>query len=164
MKRRRAIAKAKTYGFSPWVDQVDSINQIMKETGERTESALLRQLVDEALEERRKKRSLAYVIEESDNKFDGRLEVIEGLLMRIVRHGETSLRILDLCLALIQDAYGEAYATHKLAWNSLEIPQLRAQGVDAKQFEDRFALRRAQAKDYAYGEARRLKKSQRPDK
>jgi hypothetical protein len=50
------ISKSKSYGFNPWVDQVDAINQIMKETGERTESVLLRMLVDEALEARREKK------------------------------------------------------------------------------------------------------------
>ena len=35
MRKRRVMAKAKVYGFSPWVDQVDAINQIMKETGGR---------------------------------------------------------------------------------------------------------------------------------
>ncbi len=55
MRKRRVMAKAKVYGFSPWVDQVDAINQIMKETGERTESVLLRKLVDEALQARRKR-------------------------------------------------------------------------------------------------------------
>ena len=50
MSKRRVMAKAKVYGFSPWVDQVDAINQIMKVTGERNESALLRKLVDEALD------------------------------------------------------------------------------------------------------------------
>jgi hypothetical protein len=44
---------------SPWADQVDAINQIMKDTGERNESALLRKLVDEALEARRRKSPLA---------------------------------------------------------------------------------------------------------
>jgi hypothetical protein len=37
MSKRRVMAKAKVYGFSPWVDQVDAINQIMKGTGERNE-------------------------------------------------------------------------------------------------------------------------------
>ena len=39
MSKRRVMAKAKVYGFSPWVDQVDAINQIMKVAGERNESA-----------------------------------------------------------------------------------------------------------------------------
>ena len=52
MSKRRVMAKAKVYGFSPWVDQVDAINQIMKDTGDKNESALLRKLVDEALDAR----------------------------------------------------------------------------------------------------------------
>ena len=36
MSKRRVMAKAKVYGFSPWVDQVDAINQIMKDSGEET--------------------------------------------------------------------------------------------------------------------------------
>jgi hypothetical protein len=55
MGKRRVMAKAKVYGFSPWVDQVDAINQIMRVTGEGNESAVLRKLVDEALDARRKK-------------------------------------------------------------------------------------------------------------
>jgi hypothetical protein len=47
------------YGFSPWVDQVDAINQIIKDSGERNESALLRKLVDQALEARRRRSHLA---------------------------------------------------------------------------------------------------------
>ena len=86
MGKRRVMARAKVYGFSPWVDQVDAINQIMKETGETTESVLLRKLVDEALEARRRKR-LSVPVTESDNEFGGRLEVIESLLMRLVGAG-----------------------------------------------------------------------------
>jgi len=55
MIKRRVMAKAKVYGFSPWVNQVNAINQIMRDTGERNESAILRKLVDEALDARRKK-------------------------------------------------------------------------------------------------------------
>ena len=58
------MAKAKVYGFAPWVDQVDAINQIMKDTGGRNESALLRKLVDEALDARRKKSESAPLTEQ----------------------------------------------------------------------------------------------------
>ena len=160
MKQRRVMAKAKIYGFSPWVDQVDAINQIMKQTGERTESALLRKLVDEALEARRRKTLSANVTKESDNDFEGRLETIEGLLMRLARSGNVSLRMQDVCLALLQDALAEAHATHRLAWKSLVIPELREQGVDAQEVEDRFVLQTDQARDYAYGLAQSLKESQ----
>lgn len=67
MSKRRVMAKAKVYGFSPWVDKVDAINQIMKDTGERNESAVLRKLVDEALNARRKKSQSVPVTENSDS-------------------------------------------------------------------------------------------------
>src|ERR1051325_8450702 len=103
MKKRRVMARSKVYGFSPWVDQVDAINQIMNDTGEKTESVLLRKLLDEALEARRKKSSSVLPSEDSPVESDGRLEAIETLLMRLVRQGDTFLRIQDVCLALLQD-------------------------------------------------------------
>ena len=98
MSKRRVMAKAKVYGFSPWVDQVDAINQMMKDTGERNESALLRKLVDEALDARRKKSQSAPLSEKSDNA-RGRLETIEILLMRLVQEKDVSFRMHDVCLA-----------------------------------------------------------------
>ena len=159
MSKRRVMAKAKVYGFSPWVDQVNAINQIMKDTGDRNESALLRKLVDEALDARRKKSRSATLTEESDNA-SVRLETIESLLMRLIRQGGVSLRIEDVCLALLQDVLAEAYATRRLLWESLVLPQLRARGIDVNELESRFALAEARAKDYAYGEAERIKQSQ----
>lgn len=158
------MAKSKVYGFSPWVDQVDAINQIMKEKGEKTESALLRKLVDEALAARRKKSQSLPLDEESDNDFGGRLQAIESLLMRLVRRGDISFRIQDVCLALLQDVLAEAHATRRLSWQSLVMPQLRDQGVDANELEHRFMLQAEQAKDYAYGVAERIKDSQKPTK
>ena len=105
------MAKAKVYGFSPWVDQVDAINQIMKDTGDKNESALLRKLVDEALDARRKKSKFA----EQDNAHV-RPEMIESLLMHLVRQGDVSFRIEDVCLALLQAIIAEAYATRRLVW------------------------------------------------
>ena len=37
------------FGFNPWVDQLDDINQIVSESGEN-EATVLRKLVDEALQ------------------------------------------------------------------------------------------------------------------
>ena len=153
------MAKAKVYGFSPWVDQVDAINQIMKDTGDKNESALLRKLVDEALDARRKKIRSAPLTEESDHA-GVRLETIESLLIRLVRQGEISLRIEDVCLALLQDVLAEAYATRRLLWESLVLPQLRDAGIDSNELERRFVLQDNQAKNYAYGEAERIKQSQ----
>jgi hypothetical protein len=159
MSKRRVMAKSKIYGFSPWVDQVDAINQIMKDTGERTESAVLRQLVDETLDARRKKSQSTPVIEKSDHA-GVRLETIESLLLRVVRQGHVSLRIEDVCLALLQDVLAEAYATRSLLWESLVLPQLRAAGNDVNELERRFVVETDRAKDYAYGEAQRIKQSQ----
>jgi hypothetical protein len=163
MSKRRVMAKAKVYGFSPWMDQVDAINQILKDTGERNESALLRKLVDEALDTRRKKSQSAPPIEKADNA-GTRLETIEILLMRLVRQGDISFRILDVCLALLQDVLAEAYATRMLLWESLVLPQLRDAGVHVNELERRFALQTDQAKDYAYGRAEQLRQSQESEK
>ena len=152
------MAKSKVYGFSPWVDQVNAINQIMEDTGERNESAVLRKLVDEALDARRKKSRSAPPTEQSDAGV--RLAMIESLLMRIVRQGNTSFRIHDVCLALLQAILAQAYATRRLLWESLVQPQLRAEGIDVNELKRRFALQEDRAKDYAYGEAQRIKQSQ----
>ena len=65
------MAKAKVYCFGPWVDQVDAINQIMKDTGDKNESAVLRKLVDEALDARRKKSKLAPLAEQDNQRKTG---------------------------------------------------------------------------------------------
>jgi hypothetical protein len=159
MSKRRVMAKAKVYGFSPWVDQVDAINQIMKVTGERNESALLRKLVDEALDARRKKSESTPLTANSDNA-GVRLDTIESLLMRLVCEGDVSFRVEDVCLALLQDVLAEAYATRRLLWESLVLPQLRDAGIPVDQLESRFALQRHQAQSYAYGLAEQLRQSQ----
>ena len=162
MSKRRVMAKAKVYGFAPWVDQVDAINQIMKDTGERNESALLRKLVDEALDARRKKSESAPLTEQDNAGV--RLETIETLLMRIVRRGDVSLRIEDVCLALLQAILAEAYATRRLVWESLVLPQLRDAGIDMNELERRFVLQEDQANAYAYRLALQIKESQESSK
>ena len=163
MRKRRVISKSKTYGFNPWMDQIDAINQIMRETGEKTESVLLRKLVDEALDARRKQSQSLPLTEESDIELGGdKLQTIESLLMRLVRQGDTSLRIQDVCLALLQDVLAEAHATRRLSWESLVMPHLGGKGVDTNEAEHRFMLQADQAKDYAYSVAERIKESQEP--
>jgi len=153
------MAKAKIYGFSPWVDQVDSINQIMKETGERTESVILRKLVDEALQARRNNKVSA-LTEELDSELGKTLETIKALLMRVVTDEDVTFRILDMCLALLQDVLAETYATRQLLWESLVMPQLREKGFDVNDLEGRFTLQTNQARDYAYSVAERIRESQ----
>jgi len=160
MRKKRVIAKSKTYGFNPWVDQIDTINQIMKETGEMTESVLLRQLVDEALAARKKKSQSLPLIEESDNNFGDRLQTLENLIMRLVRQGDVSFRIQDVCLALLQVVLAEAHATHTISWEFGAVPRLRNDGVGENELEQRFTLQVNKSKNYAYGVAERIKKSQ----
>jgi hypothetical protein len=162
MSKRRMMAKAKVYGFSPWVDQVDAINQIMKDTGERNESALLRKLVDEALDARRKKSRSAPVTEQDSTSV--RSETIENLLMHLVRQGDVSIRIEDVCLALLQAILAEAYATRRLVWESLVLPQLRDAGIDVNELNRRYVLQEDQANDYAYRLALEIKESQESSK
>lgn len=162
MRKRRVISKVKMYGFNPFMDQIDTINQIMKETGEPTESVLLRKLVDEALAARRKKNQSLPLIQEPDTEANPRLQTIETLLMRIVRQGEISLRIEDVCLGLLQDVLVEAYASRRLSWEFLVGPKLRNGGVDVNELEQQFKLQTDRAKDYAYGLAAQIKESQNP--
>ncbi|HET6978882.1 MAG TPA: hypothetical protein VFI24_21300 [Pyrinomonadaceae bacterium] len=159
MSKRRVRAKSKVYGFGPWVDQVDAINQIMKDTGERNESALLRKLVDEALDARRRKSQSAPLTEEPDHA-GVRLTTIESLLMRLVRQGDVSFRIDDVCLALLQDVLAEAYATRRLLWESFVVPQLRDAGIGVNELERRFVRQLDSGKVFAYGLAARVKESQ----
>ncbi len=111
----------------------------MEGTGDKNESALLRKLVDEALDTPRKKIRSVPLTEESDHAAV-RLETIESLLIRLVRQEEISLRIEDVCLALVQDVLAEAYATRRLLWESLVLPQLRDAGIDSNELERRFVL------------------------
>jgi len=69
----------------------------MKETGEKTDSVLLRKLVDEALATRLKKSQSLPLIEEPESESGGRLEAIESLLMRLVRQGDTSFASRMCC-------------------------------------------------------------------
>lgn len=158
--KTRVISQSKSYGFNPWVDQVDAINQIMNETGERNASILLRKLVDEALEARRRKRLSVAVPADSDKELGGRLQSIESLLMRLVGQGDVSFRILDVCLALLQDVLAEAHATRRLSWEGVVMPQLRETGVDGSELDRQFMLQLDPGRDYAYAVAERIRESQ----
>jgi hypothetical protein len=162
MRKRRVMAKAKVYGFSPWVDQVDAINQIMKETGEKTESVVLRKLLDEALEARRHKKTLSLPNTEGSHESGDRLNTIETLLMRLVRQGEISLSMEDVSLALLQDVLAEAHDARRISWESLVAPKLLDEGVDATELEQQFIMRTNTARDYAYDVAVQLKTSENP--
>jgi hypothetical protein len=164
MRKRRVISKSKTYGFNPWMDQIDAINEIMRESGEKTESVLLRKLVDEALAARRNKSQSLPLTEEANTEFADRFQTMENLLMRLVRQGDISFRIQDVVLALVQDVLAEAHATHRISWEYVAVPRLRDEGVAVSELEHRFMAQADQAKDFAYGLAEQIKQSQETQK
>ena len=125
-KGRKVISKAKTYGFHPWVDQVDAIDLLVAETGEK-ESIILRRLVDEALKARRSKTAEPETETTVSGGFGDTLEAIQTILLKLVRQGDTSLRMGDVSLALLQDTLAEARAGRKFALRIVKISQRQNQ-------------------------------------
>jgi len=147
------------YGFNPWVDQLDAINQIVADTGEK-ESTILRKLVDEALVERRRKIADAELGESpSAQGFAEALQTMQTLLLKLVRQGDTSLRMQDVSLALLQETLAEARAGRNASWEQA-VPTLKEGGLTSSQIAKRFEAETARAKDFAYGAAQELKKQQ----
>ena len=158
-KSKRIIAKTKTYGFHPWADQVDAVNQLVSETKE-TESTVLRKLVDEALVARRRRTADAELFGSSANEgVTETLQAVQTLLLKLVRQGDTSLRMQDVTLALLQDTMAEARAGRKASWE-LGVATLREEGLSSSQIAKRFDAETNEAKDFAYGAAQEFKKQQ----
>jgi hypothetical protein len=158
-RRKRLISRAKTYGFHPWFDQVDAVDQIIKETGAK-ESVVLRRLLDEALVARRRQTAEDELKAASPQTPAGdRLGEIENLLVQVLRQGDTSLRVQDLTLALVQDTLAEARAGRKASWRQAE-KLLKADGLNNSQIEQKFTEETESAKDWSYGEAQQIKRQQ----
>jgi hypothetical protein len=86
---KRSIAKAKTYGFNPWADQIDALSVIMTKTGAR-EATILRKLVDEALVAHRLREAEVEIEQTTGAKgIADALETIQTLLMKLVKQGDT---------------------------------------------------------------------------
>src|SRR5207253_5754497 len=95
---RRKISRAKTYGFHPWRDQVDAIDKIVEETSVK-ESIVLRKLIDEALIARHRKIAEDELGEAASGQpVSETLQTTQNLLLKLVREGETSLRMQDVSL------------------------------------------------------------------
>lgn len=155
-KSKRTLSKSKMYGFNPWADQVDAINVIITKTGEK-EATILRKLVDEALTARRIKE--AGIESEESSPSEGIAEVvqtIQTLLLKLVRQGDTSLRMGDVSLALLQDTLAEARAGRKFAWDRA-VPQMRDEGLSSSELTKRFERETADGKRFAYGVAKEIK-------
>lgn len=155
-KAKRVISKTKTYGFNPWVDQFDAINQIMADTGEK-ESTVLRKLIDEALIARRRKTAdKELAVESSEEGGTETLRAIQNLLIKLVGLTDKSLRVQDVSLALLQDTLAEARAGRKVSWEQL-VAKLKEQGLSTKEISKRFADETVDAKNFAYVNAKEIK-------
>jgi hypothetical protein len=160
MKRgKRTLSKGKIYGFNPWTDQVHAIDRIMEESGEKSESTILRDLIDEGLAGRRRK-SVKLESAEPLKMESETLKTVQALLLKLVRQGETSLRVQDVSLALLQDTLAEAHAVRKISWDELREPSLRKKGATASQIKKQFDSELAAAKHHALRLATEIKKSQ----
>ena len=158
-KSRRKITRLKMYGFNPWVDQFDAISQIMADTGEK-ESTVLRKLIDEALIARRRK--VAHEEGEkvlAEGSASETLLAIQALLVKLVRQGETSLRVQDISLALLQDMFAETRAGRRAAWELL-ASGLKEKGVSNAEIKKRFDTETNEARDFAYSAAKEIKRQQ----
>lgn len=157
MKRaKRIIWRDKTYGFHPWRDQVDAIDQIVKESGTK-EAIVLRKLIDEALAMRsRNAASQELAASATTESKNDTLRAIQDLLVRLVEHAEKSMRIQDVELALLQDTLAEARAGRKVAWNHL-ASKLKEGGLSARELRQRFDDETEEAKDFAYSAAKEIK-------
>lgn len=156
-KSRRPISRAKMYGFNPYVDQVDHINRLVSQSGEN-EATVLRKLIDEALLARRRK----IADQELGNEAAGQSETvqaIQALLIKLVRQGETSLRVQDVSLALLQDMFAETRAGRKAAWELL-ASRLKEKSLSDAEIKKRFDAETNEAREFAYGAAKEIKRQQ----
>ncbi|HSP64096.1 MAG TPA: hypothetical protein VLQ90_14000 [Pyrinomonadaceae bacterium] len=162
-KTKRVISKTKMYGFNPHTDQIDGVNQVMEETGEKSESAILRKLLDEALAARRLKAAEAALSELPFGQgFGEMLRAVQTLLAKLVRQGETSLRMQDLSLALLQETLASSLADRKTTWTLAES-NLKQQGLKGRDMAEQFEAITTEANAQAYGTAQRINESQRKD-
>ena len=157
-RARRAISRAKTYGFHPWLDQVDAIDQIVKETGVK-ESIVLRKLIDEALVARRTKGAEQEIGRRRSASQIQDVAALQSLLVKVLRQGEVSLRVQDVILSVLQDTLAEARAGRKVSWEHLAAT-LKERGTSGKDLSKRFDRETADAKDFAYGTAKEIKRKQ----
>ena len=155
-KGKRTISKTKTYGFQPWADQIDAINSIITKTGAK-EATVVRKLVDEALAARRSKNAETELDDTpAPHGFAGTLEMIETLLLKMIRQGDTSLRTQDISLALLQDTLAEARAGRRVAWETSRT-RMKDEGLSSEDIAERFEKETADAKRFAYGVAKEIK-------
>src|SRR6266700_3713987 len=151
-KSKRAILKSKVYGFNPWADQVPAINQIMEESGQRSEAPVVRDLVDEALAARRRNAGQVQSQETPPltQEHAETLNTIQTLLLRLIAEDETVGRIQGLILELVQETLAEARSGRRVLWNNLVVQPLRERGMSSNDIERRFDVHTEESRSYAY--------------
>lgn len=158
-KSRRKITRLKMYGFNPFADQVASIDQLVAKSGEN-EATVLRKLIDEALIARRRKDADEELDKvQSEGSAAETLQAMQALLIKLVRQGETSLRVQDVSLALLQDMFAETRAGRKAAWE-LIASALKEKGMSNAEVKRRFDAETDEARNFAYSTAKEIKRQQ----
>jgi hypothetical protein len=158
--KKRTLLTTKVYGFNPWMDQVTAIHQMMETTGQKSEAPILRDLIDEALAGRRRKGPEGPHEPSPVQGLAETLHTIQTLLLKLVRQGETSLRLQDVSIGLIQETLAEAHDGRKTSWDYLAVPELTQQGNSSSEIERYFDEKTETAQDYAYRLAEEIQRNQ----
>jgi len=157
-KPRRVISKSKMYGFNPWMDQLDAVNQLIAETGEK-ESTVLRKLIDEALIARRQG-SLKELEEPARTQAEKeKINTIARLLVVVLEQLDKAMRVHDVSLALSQDILAESRAGRRSAWEQLSAV-LKERGLSKREIDQRFDAETNEALDFAYAWTKEIKLKQ----
>jgi len=101
--RKRTLSK-KVSSFNMYIDQVYQIHAIMEATGAVKDAPVIRELLDEALGARRRKALEITDSEEPPGQGTAEtFEVIQTLLLKLIRRGEMSFRAQNIDLKLPQE-------------------------------------------------------------
>jgi len=157
--KKRSLVATKVYGFNPWMDQLLAINQIMESTGQRSEAAVIRDLIDEALTARRRKTSEVESAKHAprEQEVTGTLQAVQVLLLRLIEQGETGVRAQGVSLELLQEIAAEARAGRAGFWEVMAVPTLRQAGKDDTQIAGTFDRHTNDGKHFAYSLAEQIR-------
>ncbi|MGH9927655.1 MAG: hypothetical protein ACREA9_00355 [Pyrinomonadaceae bacterium] len=157
-KSKRVLFKPKVFGFNPYADQIPAIKQIMEENGQQSEAPILRMLIDEALQARRRKVGGIQLPEQPPptQELMESLQTVQVLMLKVIGQGQTAFRIEGANLELLQETLAEARAGRMGVWESLVKPSLREKGTSDEKISNLFDQQTAEGRDYAYGLAEEI--------
>jgi hypothetical protein len=90
------------------------------------------------------------------------LRAVQTLLAKLVRQGETSLRIQDLSLALLQETLAASLANRNTTWTLAES-NLKQQGLKGREITQKFEAMTTEANTQALAIAQRINQGQRKE-